>query len=76
MELTNAAASNDRRSILVALRDKLARTIDECGSGRDIAALSKRLMEVCAELESMPDPDEKKNPVQTARARARDRGAA
>ena len=76
MALTEAAASNDRRSILIALRDKLASAIDGCESGRDIAALSKRLMEVCAELDSIPDPAASMNPVQAARARARDRGAA
>jgi len=71
--LEQSAASNDRRETLIALRDKLARTIDECESGRDIAALSKRLMEVMAELDALPDPNRGKNPVRAARARAADR---
>ena len=43
-------------------RDKPRRSceVDNCESGRDMAANSKRLMEVMAELEAMPDPKEKK----------------
>lgn len=63
MDVTNlveAAKSGDKRATLIALRDKIAATIDSCESGRDMAANSKRLMEVMAELEAMPDPKEKK----------------
>lgn len=56
--LVEAAKSGDKRATLIALRDKLAETIDNCESGRDMAANSKRLMEVMAELESLPDPSE------------------
>lgn len=58
--LIDAAKSGDKRATLIALRDKLAETIENCESGRDMAANSKRLMEVMAELETMPDPSEKK----------------
>ena len=58
MDLVEAAKSGDKRATLIALRDKLAETIDNCESGRDMAANSKRLMEVMAELESLPDPSE------------------
>lgn len=58
--LIDAAKSGDKRATLIALRDKLAETIDKCESGRDMAANSKRLMEVMAELETMPDPEAKK----------------
>lgn len=58
--LVEAAKSGDKRATLIALRDKLAETIDNCESGRDMAANSKRLMEVMAELESLPDPSEVK----------------
>ena len=54
--LLEAAKSGDKRKTLVALRDKLAETIENCDSGRDMAANSKRLMEVMAELEALPDP--------------------
>lgn len=60
MNLVEAAKSGDKRKTLIALRDKLAETIDNCESGRDMAANSKRLMEVMAELEAMPDPDKVK----------------
>lgn len=58
MNLVEAAKSGDKRATLIALRDKLAETIDNCESGRDMAANSKRLMEVMAELENLPDPSE------------------
>ena len=58
--LVDAAKSGDKRATLIALRDKLAQTIQECDSGRDMASNSKRLMEVMAELEQMPDPEAKK----------------
>jgi len=57
MDLVSAAASGDRRATLVALRDAIARTIQTCESGRDMASLSKRLMEVMGELDAMEDPD-------------------
>ena len=60
MNLVEAAKSGNKRDTLIALRDKLAETIDNCESGRDMAANSKRLMEVMAELETMPDPTAKK----------------
>ncbi|MBQ2176987.1 MAG: hypothetical protein II453_18680 [Alphaproteobacteria bacterium] len=55
--LVEAAKSGDKRATLIALRDILAKTIEECDSGRDMASNSKRLMEVMAEIESLPDPD-------------------
>ncbi len=58
--LIEAAKSGDKYATLIALRDKLAETIERCESGRDMAANTKRLMEVMAEIESMPDPQQKK----------------
>lgn len=72
-KLRDAVATNDRRETLVALRDTLAVTIDGCESGRDIAALSKRLMEVIAEIDALPDPAAEANPLQAERERARNR---
>lgn len=57
MNLVEAAKSGDKRATLIALRDKLAETIENCESGRDMAANSKRLMDVIAELETLPDPE-------------------
>ena len=54
--LVEAAKSGDKRATLIALRDILAQTIQNCESGRDMASNTKRLMEVMAELEALPDP--------------------
>lgn len=58
--LLEAAKSGNKRETLLALRDKIAATIENCESGRDMAANSKRLMEVMAEIEALPDPKETK----------------
>ena len=60
MKLTDAAKSGDKRATLIALRDILAKTIEECESGRDMASNTKRLMEVMAEIEALPDPSKAK----------------
>lgn len=57
-DLISAAKSGDKRATLIALRDKLAETIQYCESGRDMAANSKRLMEVMSEIDSLPDPEQ------------------
>ncbi len=54
-DLIEAAKSGNKRATLIALRDKLAETIQNCESGRDMASNSKRLMEVMAEIEALPD---------------------
>lgn len=53
-DLVSAAKCGSRRDVLEALRDKLAASIQDCESGRDVAALSKRLMEVMGELDALP----------------------
>ena len=65
--LVSATQSGDRRRTLVALRDRTAETIDSCESGRDMAALSKRLMEVMDEIDSMPSEVEEDTPLARAR---------
>ena len=65
-DLVSAAASGNRRETLEALRDKLASSIQDCESGRDVAALSKRLMEVMGELDAMPKP-RKESPLARAK---------
>lgn len=55
-DLVNAARSGDKRETLEALRDKIASSIQDCESGRDVAALSKRLMEVMNEIDALPKP--------------------
>lgn len=55
-DLVSAAKSGSKRDTLEALRDKIAASIQDCESGRDVAALSKRLMEVMDEIDSLPKP--------------------
>lgn len=73
--LTEAVSSNNRRAALLALRDSIARAIDGTDSGRDIAALSKRLMEVMEEIDSLPDPKAKGSPLERERKRVAERKA-
>lgn len=65
----DAAASGRRRDTLVALRDSIATAIDAEPSGRDIAALSKRLMEVMDEIEQLPDPGAAKSATDEMRGK-------
>lgn len=51
--LVDAAKSGNRRDTLIAMRDILAKTIQECDSGRDMASNTKRLMEVMNEIEQI-----------------------
>lgn len=68
-DLVSAAASGNTRDMLTALRGKLAVSIDTCESGRDLAALSKRIMEVQAEIDSLPSDKPKETPLSRARAK-------
>ena len=56
MDILEAAQSGNRKMTLVALRDSIAAAINDKPSGRDIAALSKRLMEVMDELDAIEEP--------------------
>lgn len=47
------AASGSYRDLLVALRDNIAGQIDEGVLARDLAALSRRLLEISKELEGI-----------------------
>lgn len=53
-EMTKATADGGQLETLIALRDKLAKTIDLSSSSRDIAALSRQLTDV---LERIADLD-------------------
>lgn len=48
MEL--AVASGDRRQVLVALQQRLAKAVDEAEKAGDVLALAKQLLEVVREL--------------------------
>jgi hypothetical protein len=51
MSLVEASRSGDRLEALRELRRQLAQAIDECSSGRDLAALARRYMDVLAQIE-------------------------
>lgn len=53
MSLLEAVRTGNRRDTLVAMRDLIAARLDNCESGRDSAALSKRLMEILDELDQI-----------------------
>ena len=59
-DLVGAAKSGNKRETLIALRDILANTIQNCESGRDMASNSKRLMEVIAEIEAIEQAEKEK----------------
>lgn len=61
----------NRLEMLKALRAKLAYTIDNSESGRDIAALSKQLREVALEIDGLEEPQQKavKTPLELIRAK-------
>lgn len=59
-DLIEAAKSGDKKETLIALRDILAKTIQTCDSGRDMASNSKRLMEVIAEIEAIEQAEKAK----------------
>jgi hypothetical protein len=60
----NAARSNDRRRLLVALRNKIAAALDEGVPARDLASLSKRLSDITAEIVAIDSREHaKENPV-------------
>ena len=65
-DLVKAAKSGSKRDTLEALRDKIAASIADCESGRDVAALSKRLMEVMNEIDALPKP-KKESPLAKAK---------
>jgi hypothetical protein len=60
--LLDAVRSGDERQTLEELRDVVATTLEAECSPRDMAALSKRLMEICRELKALPS-EEDTNPL-------------
>lgn len=56
-DLVNAAKSGNRKETLIAMRDILAKTIQDCDSGRDMASNTKRLMDVMNEIEEIEEKE-------------------
>ncbi|MEU2106486.1 hypothetical protein [Nocardia sp. NPDC019255] len=56
--VTAAAADGDRRELLVALRTRIAKTVEDPNCpARDLAALSRRLLEIAKEIEAIDSTD-------------------
>lgn len=51
--IASAASCGTRRDLLVAMRDRIAADLDEGVPARDLASLSKRLLEITKEIESI-----------------------
>jgi uncharacterized coiled-coil DUF342 family protein len=52
VSLETTAQKDDTSATLAALRDGIARQLDECTSKRDYAALSRQLQQVLAQIDS------------------------
>ena len=52
-KLKEAADSGDRLQTLIELRQLLADRLETSRSDRDIASMSRRLMQVCVEIEKL-----------------------
>jgi hypothetical protein len=58
LTVTKAAASGVRRDLLVALRMRIARAADDPNTpARDLAALSRRLLDIAKEIEAIDAKD-------------------
>lgn len=54
LSITEAAAAEDQRALLVAMRARIAKTVeDEKCPPRDLASLSRRLHEIAREIEAL-----------------------
>ena len=52
--VTQAAKSGTQKELLMALRDRIAKTVEDSNTpARDLAALSRRLMEISRELRAI-----------------------
>ena len=64
--IEDAVKSGDRLKTLIAVRDNIARTLDTTCSGRDTAQLSRRLLEVVDEIESINRKEVNQSPLKKA----------
>ena len=72
--LSGLAEGGDRRSTLEALRNLLAVQLET--AERDVPALARQLREVMAELDSLPNPQEKSRVDELNKRRAQRRAKA
>lgn len=54
MTVTGAAKDGDRRDLLAAMRERIAQAVEDGSTpARDLAALTRRLMEIAREIEAI-----------------------
>lgn len=52
--VTQAASGGDRRALLVSMRDRIAKTVEDPNCPpRDLAALTRRLIEIAKDIEAI-----------------------
>ena len=74
--VVKAFESGDRKRTLNAMAMKIADTIDECESARDIPALTKRMVEIMDAIDKCPDPNASKTKLAKLQANATKRKSA
>jgi hypothetical protein len=72
VSLASVAEKGDRAATLTALRDRLAREIDQAEEPKDISALSARLTDVLAQLAAI-SPTKKVSTVDQLARKRRER---
>lgn len=70
-KLIDAAESGDRLQTLIALRDLLAERLQHTESSRDIASMSRRLMQCVAEIEAIEKQRSEQRPFSLQELRKR-----
>lgn len=53
MDVAQAAESGDHRALLVAMRDRIAKSVRDDCPPRDLAALTRRLQDIAKEIEAI-----------------------
>lgn len=61
--LASVASTGSTLDVLVALRDYLAKALDECDSDRDRASLTARFREVVLNIDELRPPTEEVDPL-------------
>lgn len=69
------AVSGSRLAALEELRGVLARAIDNCESARDLAALSRQMTEVLAQIDAVNPPVPVRSPLDELASRREGRSA-
>ena len=58
MTISAAAASGSEKSLLLAMRDQIAAQLDDGVPARDLASLTRRLMEISREIRNIEAAEE------------------